>query len=155
MDRNYTVRKAATSDEETILEIARRVTDKFARKYLGDEAVDWYLNSGSCDKDMREGMKNMVVLLQDEKVIGMMIWLDNLMHLLMIDLPYLGTGAAQYFCNHIIPEKLEYYKEIKLECFDKNDRANAFYCKTGWKEYDRIKDEMTGGNRILYCMKAK
>lgn len=155
MVKHYQVRKAEPSDEPEILRIARNVTDKFTRTYLGDEAVEWYINSGSCDKDMRDGMENMTVLLLDNHIIGMTIWLDNLMHLLLIDLPYHGTGAAQYLCNAVIPQKLEKYQTIKLECFDKNERGNAFYQKTGWQEYGREPDEMTGGNRILYQKTSK
>ncbi len=147
---NYAIRKATLNDKEEILRIARDVTDKFSRQYLGDEAVDWYINSGSCDNDMLNDIPNMSVLLKDEKLIGMMIWHEELMHFLMIDIPFHGTGAAGYFCEQIIPEKLKQYGELKLECFDANERGNAFYIKSGWTEYDRIKDEMTGGNRILY-----
>ncbi len=146
----YITRKANLDDKGEILRIARDVTDKFSRQYLGNEAVDWYINSGSCDNDMVNDIPNMDLLLKDDKIIGMMIWHNELMHFLMIDLPYHGTGAAQYFCNQIIPNKLEKYSQLKLECFDANERGNAFYIKNGWTEYDRITDEMTGGYRILY-----
>ncbi len=147
---SYSIRKAELNDKEEILRIARDVTDKFSRKYLGDEAVDWYINSGSCDNDMINDIPNMNLLIKDDTIIGMMIWHEELMHFLMIDIPFHGTGAAQYFCEQTIPEKLEQYSLVKLECFDANERGNSFYIKSGWTEYDRIKDEMTGGNRILY-----
>lgn len=150
MSNIYRIRKATLADEKDILKIARVVTDKFSRSYLGDDAVNWYINSGSCDNDMKNDITNMLLLTINEKIIGMMIWHDALMHFLMIDIPYHGTGAAQYFCDKVIPEKLEEFNEVHLECFDKNQRGNAFYKKTGWVEYDRIKDKMTGGNRILY-----
>ncbi len=147
---SYTIRKAELTDKDEILRIARDVTDKITRQYLGDEAVDLYINSGSCDNDMVNDIPNMSILLKYDKLIGMMIWREELMHFLMIDIPFHGTGAVRYFCDKIIPEKLKQYKELKLECFDANERGNAFYVKSAWKEYDRIKDEMTGGNRILY-----
>ncbi len=147
---NYKIRKACKSDEKRILELAREITDRFSRKYLGDEAVDWYINSGMCDSDMKADIDNMVLLTIDNEIIGVMIWHDELMHLLLIDIPYHGTGAAKYFCDKIIEEKFKIYDELRLECFDKNERGNSFYIKNGWIEYDRIVDEMTGGNRILY-----
>lgn len=104
MEKNYTIRKATASDETVILQIARRVTDKFTRNYLGDEAVGWYIESGSCGKDMREGIDDMTVLLLNDKLIGMTIWINNLMQLLLIDIPYHGTGAAQYLCDAVIPQ---------------------------------------------------
>ena len=150
MQTKYKIRQALPKDEKEVLKIAREVTDKFTRTYLGDEAVDWYINSGCCDNEIKSDISNMLLLAEDEKIIGMMIWHDDLMHLLMIDSAYHGTGAAQYFCDEIIPEKLKEFEKIRLECFDKNERANSFYKKTGWIEYDRISDEMTGGNRVLY-----
>ncbi len=146
----YKIRQAEPTDEQDILRIAREVTDKVTRLYLGDEAVDWYMDSGTCDADMRNDIPNMLLLLQDETIIGMMIWHESLMHFLMIDLPYHGTGAAQYFCDQILPDKLKQYGSVSLECFDKNERGNAFYIKSGWVEHERIPDEMTGGNRIVY-----
>lgn len=146
----YTIRQASAEDEKKILQMARDVTDKFTRTYLGDEAVEWYIHSGSCDNDMKNDIPNMTLLMEKENIVGMMIWHNDLLHFLMIDIPYHGTGAAKYFCDAIIPGKLEKFGEIHLECFDKNERGNAFYKKTGWIEYDRISDEMTGGNRILY-----
>ena len=152
MQTKYKIRQALPEDEKEVLKIAREVTDKITITYLGDEAVDWYINSGCCDEDIKNDISNMLLLIMDEKIIGMMIWHCDLMHLLMIDSLYHGTGAAKYFCDEIIPEKLKEFKEIRLECFDKNERANAFYKKTGWIEYDIIPDEMTGGNRVLYMM---
>lgn len=152
MSCKYLIRNAEPRDEKQILEIARNVTDKVTREYLGDKAVDWYINSGECDKDMKNDICNMLVLIYQQKIIGMMIWHNELLHFLMIDIPYHGTGAAKYFCENVIPKKLEEFKEIHVECFDKNERGNAFYEKMGWEEYDRITDEMTGGNRVLYKM---
>lgn len=150
MQTKYKIRQALPEDEKEILKIAREVTDQFTRTYLGDEAVDWYIASGCCDNDIKKDVSNMLLLAEDEKIIGMMIWHGDLLHLLMMDTLYHGTGAAQYFCGEILPEKLKEFKKIRLECFDKNVRANSFYKKTGWIEYDRIQDEMTGGNRVLY-----
>lgn len=150
MNRSYVIRTAVVEDEADILKLARDVADKFTRTYLGDENVDWYIDSGSCDEDMKKEVANATLLLLDEKIIGTMIWHDNQMHGFMVDAPYHGTGAAQYFCEQIIPQKLEQYKELILECFDKNQRAIVFYEKTGWHEYGRIKDETVDGFRVLF-----
>ena len=123
MQGKYRIRQALPEDEKEVLKIARKVTDKFTRTYLGDKAVDWYINSGCCDNDIKNDISNMLLLIEDEKIIGMMIWHGDLMHLLMIDSLYHGTGAA-----------------------------NSFYKKTGWIEYDKIPEEMTGGNRVSYMM---
>ena len=150
MNKNYMIRAAVAEDEADILRVARDVADVFTRAYLGDEAVDFYINSGSCDEDMRKEIANATLLLLNKKIIAVMIWHDNQMQGFMTQIPYHGTGAAQYFCEQIIPEKLQQYGELILECFDKNERAIAFYQKTGWLEYGRIKDETIDGYRILF-----
>ena len=150
--KNYTIRAAVQSDEDTIIKLARRVTDVEARVYLGDAIVNWYLNSRACDNDIKKDLPNMLVLIEGQTVIGIMVWHGALLHLLMLDIPHHGTGAAHYFCNAIIPNKLEEFGTIYLECFEKNERGNSFYRKTGWVAYDKTADVITGGNRVLYRM---
>lgn len=148
----YQIRQAEPADQEQILQLARDITDRYTRTYLGDKLVDWYLDSGACDEEILQNYDQLLVMLDGNTVIGLMIWKENLMHLLMVAIPYHGTGAAQYFCNQVIPEKRKEFGELKLECFEANARANQFYRKTGWTEYARIPDELTGGSRILYHM---
>lgn len=150
MNKNYKIRPATMQDEQDILRLSRIVADKFTRSYLGDKIVDWYIDSGSCDEDMRKEILNSTLLLLDEQVIGNMIWHENQMHGFMIDILHHGTGAAQYFCSQIIPEKLKLYDELFVECFDKNFRGIAFYKKSGWTECGQVKDEMINGYRILF-----
>ncbi len=150
MSKRYIIRPATMEDEETILKLSRFVADNYTRSYLGDEIVDRYIDSGNCDADMRKGIKNSTLLLLDEKIIGIMIWHENQMLGFMVDICCHGTGAAQYFCNQIIPEKLKRYHALHLECFDKNHRGIAFYKKTGWTEYGQIEDEVVNGHRILF-----
>ena len=150
MSDTYSIRPATEKDESAMITLSRIVVDRYTRSYLGNQVVDWYINSGNCDADMRKGLKNSTVLLLDEKIIGIMTWHENQLQGFMIDPDYHGTGAAQYFCNQIIPEKLNLYKELHLECFDRNHRGISFYKKNGWKEYGRLKDELIHGFRILF-----
>lgn len=141
MNNNYIIRQATIEDEENMLKLSKFVADNFTRNYLGDEIVDWYIDSGNCDEDMRKGINNSTLLLQNDQIIGIMVWKENNLQAFMVDISFHGTGAAQYFCDQIIPKKLKLYNEIYLECFDKNQRGIAFYKKTGWIEYGRIEDK--------------
>lgn len=150
MSKNYIIRPATMEDEENIFKLSRFVADNYTRSYLGDQIIDWYIDSGNFDEDIRKGIKSSTQLLLDEKIIGIMIWYENQMNVFMIDICYHGTGTAQYFINQVIPDKLNLYNELHLECFDKNHRAIAFYKKIGWTEYGKIEDEMVNGHRILF-----
>lgn len=152
---NLSIRKALKSDEKEILELARKVTDEYTRTYLGDEAVDYYINSGSCDNDMKKDIDNMYLLADNDKIIGLTIFYKNLMNLLLIDNNYFGSGAAKFFCDKIFIKAFERYEDIILECFDKNERALAFYKKIGFKEYGREKELAVKGERILMRLKKE
>ena len=58
MNNNYIIRQATIEDEENMLKLSKFVADNFTRNYLGDEIVDWYIDSGNCDEDMRKGINN-------------------------------------------------------------------------------------------------
>lgn len=150
MESKYTIKFAEIEDEEQIVRLARNVANEFTRAYLGDKIVDEYINSGLCDEDIKKEISNTLILSLENEVIGLMIWKENKMQGLMVNIKYHGSGAAQYFCNQIMPEKLKIYDVLYLECFDKNARAIAFYKKTGWNECETIKDNMTDGYRILF-----
>lgn len=77
MSKGYTIRPATMEDEENIIKLSRSVADNYTRSYLGDQVVDWYIDSGNCDEDIRKGIKSSTLLLLDEKIIGIMIWREN------------------------------------------------------------------------------
>lgn len=149
---DYTIRKANESDKSVLTEIARRVTDKCSRKFLDDEIVDEYINSGACDEDIIKDIENTQVLIKEEKIIGLIIWNENILQGLIIDIPYFGTGAAQYLVENTMKDRLENFGEVTLECFENNSRANAFYKKTGWTQVGKIKDDITKGYRLVYTI---
>ncbi len=107
MNNNYIIRQATIEDEENMLKLSKFVADNFTRNYLGDEIVDWYIDSGNCDEDMRKGINNSTLLLQNDQIIGIMVWKENNLQAFMVDISFHGTGAAQYFCDQIIPKKLK------------------------------------------------
>jgi hypothetical protein len=45
-------------------DIARRTIDRCYRSFFGDEGVDWFINSGESDKELRGNGK------EDEKLRG-------------------------------------------------------------------------------------
>lgn len=117
---------------------------------MGDKAVNSFINSGMADKEITDWIDKMLVLELDKKIIGLCIWKENLLHLIMIDPEFQGTGAASYFIKNICENRLKKYKEIYLECFEDNKRATTFYQKCGWEIYKKETDLDTGWNRLFY-----
>jgi GNAT superfamily N-acetyltransferase len=102
------------------------------------------------DKEITDNINNISVLQLNNDIIGLCIWKDNLLHLMMIDPDYQGSGAASYFIDHMSHEKLQEYDEIFLECFENNIRANAFYRKCGWIMYNKEFDADSDWYRLFY-----
>jgi hypothetical protein len=61
------IRKAQAADLPAMQEIARRTIDKCYRSFLGDEAVDWYINSGESDKELEKHLDDCDVLLSNDR----------------------------------------------------------------------------------------
>lgn len=144
----YIIRKATPADKQKILVMGRNIVDKYERTHLGDTMVDGYINSGACDNDFLKNFDNTTVLELNNEIIGLIIWIDNVIQGFLIDFPYWGTGAAQHLINTTINSKFKEFNEVTLECFETSPRANAFYKKMGFKKDGLIKDDMA--NRIIY-----
>jgi GNAT superfamily N-acetyltransferase len=146
----YTIRKVTNNDKKTLVSLSRKTINSNFRSFMGDEAVDTFINSGMADKEITDNINNISVLQLNNEIIGLCIWKDNLLHLMMIDPDYQGSGAASYFIDHMSHEKLQEYDEIFLECFENNIRANAFYRKCGWIMYKKELDADFDWYRLFY-----
>lgn len=51
---NLKVRKARSVNLPTMQQIARRIIDKCYRSFIGNEGVDWFINSGESAKEIVE-----------------------------------------------------------------------------------------------------
>lgn len=130
---NQSVRKATLKDLSLIQNIARKTIDKCYRNFLGDEGVDWYINSGESDKELENNISNCYILEESSNILGFAIFFDDLIHLMMIDekLHRSGLGSTLLSC---VENKLNETgnANIKLETFEGNTQAINFYLKNGW-----------------------
>lgn len=146
----YLIRKAKEKDKNELLAISTRVTNYNSRQYLDDDMVDAFMLSDEFTKEITDNIQTMQVLEADNKIIGMCNWKKDILHMIMIDCNYQGSGAAKYFISEMCRQKFSDYKTLYLECFECNKRANAFYKKMGWVPYDSVLDSDLGIIRILY-----
>lgn len=146
----HTIRKVTNNDKKALVSLSRKTINSNFRSFMGDEAVDAFINSGMADKEITDNINNISVLQLNNEIIGLCIWKDNLLHLMMIDPDYQGSGAASYFIDHMSHEKLQEYDEIFLECFENNIRASAFYRKCGWIMYKKELDADFDWYRLFY-----
>jgi hypothetical protein len=79
------IRAARAEDLPLMQAIARRTIDRRYRRFLGDERVDWYINSGECDRELARHLDRCDVLLVDDAVVAFSVYINDLIHLMMVD----------------------------------------------------------------------
>ncbi len=139
---NTRIRSANNNDLLKIQEIARRTIDKRYRSFLGDESVDWYIDSGESDMEIQKYLGNCIVLEKENEIVAFAIFLNDLIHLMMVDdflhRAGLGTQLLDYVEEQLFSEG---NAAIRLETFAGNHQAIDFYTKNGWTVSDQQKDE--------------
>lgn len=145
------LRKADKSELPMLQTFAREVIDKNYREHLGDEAVDWFIGSGASDQYMQDSIDDTILAVMDEQTVGICICKEELIDLLMIQNGMQNRGIGSAFLTLVSEELLKQYTKIRVECFEKNGKANRFYVRNGWTQEKITFDEEMGDNRIYYC----
>lgn len=144
------LRKAKQSELTFIQDFAKTVIDKNYRDSLGDEAVDFFIGSGTSDQYMQEHINGTIVAVMEDQIVGICICKENLIDLFMVQNEVQNLGIGSTFLNMICEELFKEHSQIRLECFEKNVKANRFYVRNGWKQEKSVFDEEIGDNRIYY-----
>ncbi len=148
--RKFYIRKAQVDDLPTMQEIARRTIDKCYRSFLGDEGVDWFINSGESDKELEKHISNCDVLLREENILAFTIYFDDLIHLMMVDVDLQRTGIGSQLLAHSEQRLFASGKTvIRLETFEGSEQATGFYLKNGWSLTRKQEDEKHGFIRLF------
>ena len=136
-------------------EVARRTIDKCYRSFLGDEGVDWFINSGESDRELEKHLPNCDVLLLEKKIVAFTIYFDDLIHLMMVDVDMHRTGIGSQLLEHSESRLFASGKMvIQLETFEGNQQAINFYLKNGWFITRKQKDEDYGYTRVFLKKRA-
>ena len=154
--RNFKIRKAQAGDLPIMQDIARRTIDKSYHSFLGDEGVDWFINSGESDRELQKHIENCDVLLKDNAIVAFTIYFEDLIHLMMIDVSLHRTGIGSGLLAH---SETQLFKlgnsSIRLETFEGNNQAINFYKKNGWSVAGKQKDKEYGLVSSGYFLRRK
>ncbi len=136
------IRKAQADDLPSMQDIARRTIDKCYRSFLGDEGVDWFINSGESDRVLQQHIENCDVLLIENAVVAFAIYFKDLIHLMMVDVCLHRTGIGSRLLAH---SEIQLFARgnttIRLETFEGNHQAINFYVKNGWSVTTKQEDK--------------
>ena len=150
-DTDILIRAARHEDLPVMQAIARRTIDRRYRRFLGDEGVDWYLNSGESDREVARHLDRCDVLLVDGAVIAFSVSIDDLIHLMMVDADRHREGIGSRLLAHteaVLAERG--VVRARLETFEGNEQALRFYRKNGWSETGRAADAEHGLTRVVF-----
>lgn len=145
------IRTATKEDLPIIQAIARNTIDKCYRPFLGDEGVDWFINSGESDKELESNIANCDIMLKGNVIVAFTIYFDELIHLMMVDVNQHRKGLGAELLVHT--EKMLFERgcqKIRLETFEGNIQAINFYNKNSWSITKKETGEEFGFTRIFF-----
>jgi GNAT superfamily N-acetyltransferase len=149
------IRKAQSNDLPIMQEIARRTIDKCYRSFLGDEGVDWFINSGEADKELQKYINNCDVVIQENTIVAFSIYFEDLIHLMMVDVVLHRTGIGSKLLAHSEHQLIACgYITIRLETFEGNHQTINFYLKNGWSITMKQEDKEHGFIRVFFEKKV-
>lgn len=147
---NLQLRKALPDEIKLLQEFAREVINNNYRAFLGDEAVDYFIGSGASDQYISDNVDDTTVAVINRKIVGVCICKENLIDMIMVLTELHGQGIGSQMISLICDKLFTVYDELRLESFEANTKANAFYEKNGWTIAKIEYDAEIGGNRIYY-----
>jgi ribosomal protein S18 acetylase RimI-like enzyme len=148
------IRTAFASDLSTLIALSRRTISASYRSFLGDQAVDAFLDSGAADQYVADNMERCTVLMCDGEIAGFSVCRDNTIDLMMVDCVRHRQGFGTKLLRHVEEALFQRYDELRLESFEANEKANAFYRKNGWRETRRYFDRDASVRKIVFQRKA-
>jgi GNAT superfamily N-acetyltransferase len=147
---NMLIRKALASDVSVLIDLSRRTISASYRPFLGAEAVDGFLGSGAVDRYVQDNLCHCSVIVRDGQVVGYAVRRDNLIDLMMIDHDFHRQGLGTELLRRVEESLGPNHEPLKLESFEGNQAANAFYLKNSWLEVHRYFDKESGVNKIVF-----
>ncbi|MUL04430.1 GNAT family N-acetyltransferase [Aliivibrio fischeri] len=149
------IRKAQRADLASIQELARDTINTCYRSFLGDEGVDWFINSGESDKEIEKQLSNCVVLELNNQIQGYCAFENDFVHILMVSPQIQRSGLGSNLLKHVENEiTLLGHQTYRLETFKGNEQAIKFYLKNAWVIDREEKDEEFGFVRVYLSKRA-
>jgi GNAT superfamily N-acetyltransferase len=125
-------RQATKNDAQDLKDIAKRVININYAPFLGIETTTAFIESGMSDKEIDDGLINCTLMTCDGQIIGFVIANKDILHLMIIDVPFQNAGYGSALLAHIEEKLFTSFDCIRLQTFKYNKPAIDFYLKNGW-----------------------
>lgn len=146
---NLAIRKARPSDLVQIQVIARDTINNNYRLFLAEESVDWFI-SGPSDDYLAAQIHQATVACQGESVVGFTVLNENRIDLIMVRGEQQHQGIGSKLLSYSEARLFTLHGTIKLESFEKNERATNFYQKNNWLKSHTECGERDSSNKLIF-----
>lgn len=126
-------RKAISNDMPALKRISQSVIRHNYTPFLGEDATASFIESGMAANEIDEGIESCIVLEQSGEVIAFSIVKGNLLHLIMVDVPFQKAGYGGALLGYTEDALFQKYGRICLQTFKENIQAARFYMKHKWR----------------------
>jgi GNAT superfamily N-acetyltransferase len=126
-------KQATKEDAQNLKDIAKRVIYTSYTPFLGLNATNSFIESGQSDKEIDDGLFNCTLAIYNEVIIGFVIVNREVLHLMMIDVPFQNTGYGSALLRHTEERLFSDHDCLRLQTFQANSVAIGFYLKNGWQ----------------------
>lgn len=144
------IRKSTLNDLDEVQRIACRTIDLNYRSFLGDKGVDRFIESGSAHKYFEDNLVDCWLIEDENQIVGFCVFKDNLLDLMMIGTEHHGKGYGTELLKYCEQMMFSCSDEIKLESFEKNEKANNFYRKHGWIQHEKKFDKFANAYKLIF-----
>lgn len=125
-------RQATKHDIQELKAIAKRVVRANYTSFLGADMVASFIESGMSDKEIDDGIDSCILMLSNSKIIGFVITKEDILHLIMVDVPYQNKGYGKLLMLQAEEKLFNKHDTIRLQTFEENRDTVQFYLKQGW-----------------------
>jgi GNAT superfamily N-acetyltransferase len=143
------IRSASPADLDALIDLSRRTIRTCYAPFLGDESVEAYIGSGAVESFIEESIDRTHVILCDDQLAGYTSSKDDLLAVMLVDHTMHRRGLGRALLECVERELFGRHETIKLESFEDNAVANAFYTAHGWHEAGRHTDPDYGIRMIM------
>ncbi|GKX28286.1 GNAT family N-acetyltransferase [Vallitalea longa] len=143
-------RVAVTTDLQEIKKLAGEVVINNYTRFMGIDITKNYVDSGQSDKEIEDDIDNMVVAEHDGNILGIVVVIDDLLHLLMVKHSHQGLGIGSSLLELAEKRMFTKYDTITLQTFEGNIPTVEFYEKHGWIIVRKDYMDMIDGNMLKF-----
>lgn len=150
MQRQTAMRAATPADLPALIDLSRRTIRTCYGTFLGEAAVDTYIDSGAVDRYVSDTISRCTVITLGDEVVGFSVSDKNLIDLMMIDHELHGRGLGAQLLRHVEADLFDTFDQLTLQSFAANQQANGFYIENGWRPIRRFADAESGVDKIVF-----